>query len=474
MVFNSLTFVVFFGVVLGLNWAPISWSARKVILLVASYLFYGAWNPPFVLLLLFSTAVDWFVAKWMADAQGSRRKALLLVSLAANLGLLGYFKYAEFAVVTFSELVAALGVVYVPPELDIYLPVGISFYTFQTLSYTIDVYRGDCRPWRRMLDFALYVSFFPQLVAGPIVRASEFREQVEGPPQRGDKDQIGWGFFLIVFGLFQKVFLADYLLAVHADSVFGSGSEVGFGDAWLGTLAFSGQIFCDFAGYSTCAIGAALCLGFRFSGNFNSPYAAIGLSDFWARWHISLSSWLRDYLYISLGGNRSGAIRRYRNLMLTMLLGGLWHGASWKFVVWGGLHGTYLVAEHAIRQRWPGLFRAGHSRSGIPLAVVTYLLVCLTWVFFRAGTIRDAINMTCSMVGLNGLTPPGLISPPHAALILTVTVLMLAFQWCLRDQQLEDVFSRVPWYGRSLVMAAFLVAVSLVTGETRAFIYFQF
>ena len=245
---------------------------------------------------------------------------------------------------------ASFGITWVAPEWDIVLPVGISFYTFVTLSYTLDVYLGRLKPIDSFLNYALFVTYFPHLVAGPIVRPTQLVPQFETPKQ-ATRDQMLWGLGLMVLGLFEKVVVADAGLANVADRVFSAEGPIGFADAWLGTLAFSGQIFCDFAGYSTIAVGVSLCLGFALPDNFRMPYAAIGFSDFWRRWHISLSTWLRDYLYIPLGGNRGSEVRTYVNLMLTMLLGGLWHGANWTFVVWGGLHGLYLAAERWIRAK---------------------------------------------------------------------------------------------------------------------------
>ena len=335
MTFNSLTFALFFLVVLGLYQLPLSWRTKKGMLLCSSYLFYAAWNPPFVSLLVVSTVVDWVAGKRIYASRGAVRNAWLLLSLCTNLGILAYFKYSPFLLNSFSELVAEVGIVFEPATAGIVLPIGISFYTFQTLSYSIDIYRRKLSPATSFLDYALFVTFFPQLVAGPIVRASEFLPQCL-EPKRADSRQLGWGFILLTLGLFQKMILADHLFAPIADLIYGEPTRVSFATAWLGTLAFSGQIFFDFAGYSSCAIGAALCLGFALPDNFRYPYAAIGFSDFWGRWHISLSSWLRDYLYIPLGGNRHGRFNQAASLMLTMLIGGLWHGAAWTFMVWGG------------------------------------------------------------------------------------------------------------------------------------------
>ena len=348
MLFNSLTFLVFFLIVVALHRLSFPWRVKKFNLLIASYLFYAAWNPPFVVLLWISTLTDWFVGKRMHRVEAGRgRRALLLVSLSVNFGLLGYFKYAGFVLENFVRLVNTLGVEYAPAPPDIILPLGISFYTFQTLSYTISIYRGESEPAHSFLDFALFVTFFPQLVAGPIVRSKDFIRQLPSPRQ-ADAHQFCWGLSLLTFGLFEKVVLSDTLLAPVADQVYGTPALAGSLDAWIGTFAFSCQIFFDFGGYSLCAIGAALCLGFVLPQNFHFPYAALGFSDFWRRWHISLSTWLRDYLYISLGGNRIGnRANVFQSGGLTMLLGGLWHGASWNFVIWGALHGTYLIVERA-------------------------------------------------------------------------------------------------------------------------------
>lgn len=335
MVFNSYTFVLFFGVLLLLHHLPLAWKVKKLNLLLASYLFYAVWNPPFVLLLWLSTVVDYLVALALGrEVNQRKRKVLLVVSLLVNLGMLGFFKYGGFLLENFVAMVSLLGITYQPPRADIILPVGISFYTFQTLSYTLDVYRRKFVPEKSLLDFSLFVTFFPQLVAGPIVRPGELIPQFK-VPHLATRQQLVRGLFYISLGLFMKVGIADGLLADTSDAVFGVPFPLHPLDAWTGVLAFSGQIFCDFAGYSTCAIGAALCLGFVLPDNFRYPYAAIGFSDFWRRWHITLSTWLRDYLYIPLGGNQEGAYRTYLNLMITMLLGGLWHGANWTFVVWG-------------------------------------------------------------------------------------------------------------------------------------------
>ena len=472
MVFNSLTFLAFLAIVLALHAMPFSWKVRKANLLVASYLFYAAWNPPFVILIWLSTVIDWFAAGRMArTTRPTARRGLLLLSLTTNLGLLGFFKYGNFLLDTFVTLLGSVGIVYHPPALDIILPVGISFYTFQTLSYTIDVYRGEMKPWTSFLDFALFVTFFPQLVAGPIVRASTFLPQCV-TERRATGTQIGWGLTLLTIGLFEKIVLADAMLGPVADAVYSNAMRAGFLDAWVGTLAFSGQIFFDFAGYSTCAIGVAMCLGFVLPDNFRFPYAAIGFSDFWKRWHISLSTWLRDYLYIPLGGNRKHSLRVHGNLMTTMLLGGLWHGASWRFVVWGGLHGVYLMGERLIRQRWRGPTLLGSWPGRVTLALGTYALVCLTWVFFRATSFPNAMTLIKAMT--LGSTSNFAVGPMNVVTVGLVTIGLLGAHWFMRDRTLEDWWNQRTVPVRAVLLAVLLMSLVMVRGDDRAFIYFQF
>jgi len=467
MLFNSPTFLAFFLVVLAVHYSPLEWTLKKGFLLVASYLFYAAWNPPFVALIWLSTVVDWYAAKWMfASSSPTLRRGLLILSLCTNLGLLGFFKYSGFVLGNFVAVMQLGGVIFTPVDLGVLLPVGISFYTFQTLSYTIDVYRGQLEPADSPLDFALFVTFFPQLVAGPIVRASQFLPQLV-EEKRATSAQMGWGFSLFTLGLFEKVVLADSWMAPAADVVYDAAPLAGAMDAWVGTLAFSAQIFFDFAGYSTCAIGIALCLGFALPDNFRCPYAAIGFSDFWSRWHISLSSWLRDYLYIPLGGNRRGRRRTYINLGLTMLLGGLWHGAAWRFVVWGGLHGAYLGIE-----RWLGKRNLTSGVPKVPAALLTYVLVLITWVFFRAQSFGDGWFILQAMFGMR--SDSLLVGNVNTLLVPLVTLGLLFTHWMLREDSVEGFWSRLPTAMQVLALSAMLIAIVLSPGENRAFIYFQF
>ncbi|GAB2601791.1 MBOAT family O-acyltransferase [Spirosoma areae] len=497
MVFNSYTFILFLAVVLALHNLPFSWKMKKVNLLLASYLFYALWNPPFILLLWLSTVVDFYMAKLISlEQRPMRRKLLLTVSLVLNLGMLSYFKYGGFLLENFTALLSAMGIVFQAAKPDIILPVGISFYTFVTLSYTLDVYRRKFAPEPSFLNFALFVTFFPHLVAGPIVRPEDLIPQFK-TPRRATADQLSWGLFLLSLGLFMKVTIADGLLADTADLIFTLPFPVQMLDAWTGVLAFSGQIFCDFAGYSTCAIGVSLCLGFVLPDNFRYPYAAIGFSDFWRRWHITLSTWLRDYLYIPLGGNRYGSVRTYVNLMITMLLGGLWHGASWTFVVWGALHGLFLCIERlwrgwSARRREKAAERVPESQfisraSVVPvpplsfansftkfgLALLTLLLINITWVFFRATTFKGAMLLLLSMFGV---IPNGAAMLTNKAILTVgiVSVVLFICHWLLRDSSLVQLSKRLPWWVLGLGWAGMLILVVLTQKSSGSFIYFQF
>jgi alginate O-acetyltransferase complex protein AlgI len=471
MVFNSLTFVVFFACVLAMHRLPLGWATKKVNLLLASYLFYAAWNPPFVLLLWISTVVDWWAAKKLVDAERPVvRRAWMLLSVVANLGMLGYFKYGGFALENFSELMQSLGIAYVPAKPSIVLPIGISFYTFATMSYTLDVYLKRAKPATNFLDYALFVTFFPHLVAGPIMRPTELVPQF-AQPQRASANQLRFGLALMTLGLFEKVVLADSFLAGAAETIYDGDRLPGALDAWAATLAFSGQIFCDFAGYSTTAIGAAMCLGFAMPDNFRFPYAAIGFSDFWRRWHITLSAWLRDYLYIPLGGNRHGEARTYLALMATMLLGGLWHGASWTFVAWGGLHGAYLAGERLLRARFAG-YRPG-PLALFGFALLTYALVNITWVFFRANTFDKAWGVLRGMFGGNGGAAPILTTAQWLPVVLIVGGLVFA-HWRMRDRTLETVIARMPATTIAMAWALMAFTIVIAQGDGNAFIYFQF
>lgn len=484
MVFNSYTFIVFFLIVLLLHNLPFSWKTKKINLLIASYIFYAAWNPPFILLLWLSTVVDYFVGRALYRQENlAKKRFLLVISLIGNLGMLCFFKYGGFLLENFVTIVNALGIDYSPAPPNIILPAGISFYTFTTLCYTIDMYHKRSEPVKSMLDFSLFVTFFPHLVAGPIVRPPQLVPQFETPRKASTKQMID-GLLLLTLGLFMKVVLADGMMAKTADDVFGFAGLLLTVDTWIGVLAFSGQIFFDFAGYSTCAIGAALCLGFILPENFRYPYAAIGFSDFWRRWHITLSAWLRDYLYIPLGGNRKGELRTYSNLMVTMLLGGLWHGASWTFVFWGGLHGFYLWVEKWIRDRWakpslqPAMATAGVSfsnnrSSAFLYALFTFFLINVTWVFFRATSFPQAWQMLGSMFGISE-GGAAILSSIAIIKVWVIVSLMVVVHWWMRDTSVLQLAYKIPWWVVGLAWAAMLIAIMLGQESSSSFIYFQF
>jgi len=472
LLFNSLTFLVFFLIILIMYNFPLEWKIRKSNLLIASYFFYGVWNPPFVLLLWLSTIVDWFVAKKIYQAkQRYIAKLLLLMSLAINIGVLSFFKYGIFFLDIFSSFMDTFGLSFQPPTWDIILPVGISFYTFQSLSYTFDIYYKKQKPCNSFLDFALFVTFFPQLVAGPIVKARQLIPQFTTPKFSTLKN-LYWGTIFMTLGLFQKIILADMLLGPTANIVFSHPESISRMEAWLGVLAFSGQILSDFAGYTTTAIGIALCLGFKLPKNFNYPYAAIGFSDFWRRWHISLSSWLKEYLYFPLGGNRKNQVRTLINLMLTMLIGGLWHGANWTFVIWGALHGFYLIMEKILLFATPEEIRKIKSLR-IATGILTFILVLIAWVFFRSPDITSAITLIDSMFGANSQAVPILNSMNIAFTIVTM-ILMLAFHSYMRNRELIVIISNAPIWLISIIWSLLIAIIIFSQGSNDAFIYFQF
>lgn len=476
MVFDSLLFIVFLVGILALPRLRLRWSTRRVVLLLASYLFYASWNPPFVLLLVLSTLIDWWVVQGLRRTESPGwRKLLLLLSLTANLGLLSYFKYGDFLLAATSDALRLLGVQASFGSLGVVLPVGISFYTFQTLSYTIDAYRREELPEHGFLDFALFVTFFPQLVAGPIVRARDFLEQVARPTPPG-AGWTGFGLTLFVVGVFEKAVLADQLCAPLSDPVFADPATATALDVALGTIAFSGQVFFDFSGYSNCAIGLALALGFVLKRNFWCPYAAVGFSDFWRRWHISLSSWFRDYLYVPLGGSRGSPLRTDLNLMLVMVASGLWHGASWRFVLWGALHGVYMIVERRVRAcaRWSD--RTARLLR-VPLALVTYAGFTLALIPFRAqdiaGTRHAIVNLLTgpwSLGLLAGASPLAM----HVHVMLVVVAGTIVYQHVLRERDPYMVIDRCDPRVKIAVGTLMLVSIFMSLHGSRPFVYFQF
>jgi D-alanyl-lipoteichoic acid acyltransferase DltB (MBOAT superfamily) len=457
MLFNTPQFFLFLLVTLGLFYgSPKPW--RKWILLIASYFFYMSWNWRFAPLLLSLTAIDYVAAIWMERVESPRRRKLFLVlSLAANLGFLGFFKYYNFVASMISSSLT----------LSIVLPLGISFHTFQSMSYVVDVYRGEQKAIRNPIDYALFIAFFPQLVAGPIVRAREFFANFYqwAPPV---SEETLRGVLWILLGLAKKMALADQFAQI-ADSYFQKlAANPGAPAAWTGVVAFAMQIFFDFSGYTDMAIGMALLLGFHFPVNFRRPYLAFSITEFWHRWHISLSRWLRDYLYIPLGGNRHGTWMTYRNLMLTMLLGGLWHGASWNFVIWGGYHGALLSLERVF-----GRSRFQEPPRGLLYlfrAMITFMLVCIGWVFFRAATLHDSVYVIQQMFSWRWET--GLI-PAWLACLTAISLLISLFEE--KTGWIERLASGPAWtYVAATVTLLLTVELIGVTEKAVPFVYFQF
>jgi alginate O-acetyltransferase complex protein AlgI len=415
--------------------------------------------------------VDFNIGKALSNVSDQKkRKALLFISLSVNLGMLFVFKYYNLFASAGTSLMSVLGVGWHPPLIEVVLPVGISFYTFQTLSYTIDLYYKKIEPEKCIWTFAAFVSFFPQLVAGPILRAKEFIPQLKR--NRDFTWEIFYqGFFLIVFGLFKKVVIADNL-APYVERVYDNNFAVSFMDAWFSTLAFTFQIYMDFSGYSDIAIGLSLLLGFYIRDNFNSPYAAISFSDFWRRWHISLSSWLRDYLYIPLGGNRKGTSRTNVNLIVTMLLGGLWHGAAWNYVLWGALHGIYLTIERLLRVN-----RSAEKRLLFLTfyRIFIFVMIVFTWVIFRADFFR-AKEIYLAMFGFESVGAIHLLSPSNVLAISAITIIILSFQYYFAKRKIIEVFSSLKYSTILYVVGMVILIISVITlkGDGGAFIYFQF
>ncbi len=483
MLFNSSEFLVFFVAFYALYLGSArSLRAQNSVLLVASYLFYGYWDWRFLGLIAVSTVADYVYALLLDRRQdraagvphsyyyGSRwRRAILCLSLITNLGILGFFKYFDFFVGSCATMLEAIGLPLEPRLLHVVLPVGISFYTFQTLSYTIDVYRGTLRANRSLLQFGVFVAFFPQLVAGPILRASQFLPQV-ARARRIRRAEFYEGGYLVLWGLFKKMVIADNLARVVAVA-YDPGAEVGAGTVVIGTYAFAFQIYCDFSGYCDIARGCAKFLGFDLPLNFNLPYFARNPSDFWRRWHISLSQWLRDYLYIPLGGNKKGSRRTCINLLLTMLLGGLWHGAAWTFVLWGALHGCVLVAYRVLEPTWQRVtcgWRAARWRSAVSM-LVFFHVICLSWLVFRAESIHHVGQLLAALVrpipaGADLIVPLVVFGLP----LLIVQVLQY-----YRDDL--NVILRLPAVARGAIYATMFYGIVLVgVHADNPFIYFQF
>ncbi|ODA67483.1 Peptidoglycan O-acetyltransferase [Methyloligella halotolerans] len=492
MLFPTLQFGAFFLVVFAIAWElrarP---EGRKTFLVAASYVFYGAWDWRFAGLLAASSLINYAAGRLVSVASGDRdKKILVAIAVAINLGILGFFKYYGFFLEQLGELLARGGMARDMPFLEVILPIGISFFTFQGISYVVDVYRKEIPAETNPLDVFLYISFFPQLVAGPIVRAADFLPQLKAEPEL-DREMVAKGIVLILLGLFKKMVIANYLATLLVDDVFFAPDAYSGPDLLLAVYGYAIQIYCDFSGYSDIAIGVAALLGYHFKPNFLQPYRSASLREFWRRWHISLSTWLRDYLYKPLGGSRHGTVTTYRNVMITMVLGGLWHGANWTFLIWGAIHGVALVIERMILAVLPasgsgvvagdsfgGAVSAGWgsapSREALVRAfgvLVTFNVVCLAWIFFRAESLDYALLYLQGLVDWSGpvemATPflVALVAVSLAAHFLPEDLLPGAIAW-LEDRSALTL-GAVLGFGILLIWA-------IAPEGVAPFIYFQF
>ncbi len=475
MLFCSQAFLYFFAALLLIYWL-MPWRQPRIwLLLAASFYFYAVWNAWLAVLIGATTVMDYLLALGMErSASPRRRQFLLAVSLVVNLGILGYFKYANFFLLSLNEALIALGSPRWFCTLRVILPIGISFYTFEAINYTVDVYRRRVPAERNLGHFLLFILFFPHLVAGPIVRARDFLPQIQRRKRFSwPRLHLGAQFFLL--GLLKKLAVADRM-ALYVDPVFADPGAYGTATVWMAAVAYALQIYCDFSGYTDMAIGTAHMLGYKLAQNFNIPYVSLNVSEFWRRWHISLSSWLRDYLFIPLGGSRGGTGRTYRNLLITMTLGGLWHGASWTFVIWGVLHGVLLIVHKMFQgfcaQR-PFLDRCLQSLPGIMLRLaLTFVSVCVGWVFFRATTFATAAAFLQRMFSISLLPAAGPL--PSRDIYWTVAVVIVCH--LVRRFELWPKWQvRLPASLLGLSYAAAVtLALFLAPAGTKPFIYFQF
>jgi alginate O-acetyltransferase complex protein AlgI len=479
MVFSSHIFVFYFLPLLLLVYYNLPYRARNLFLTIMSYAFYGWWQPWFAWLMLASTVVNYTCGRLIAapGASPARRRAVLAAAVVAGLGLLAFFKYYMFAAESLNSLVGLFGVSSVR-ILRVTLPIGISFFTFQSLSYAVDIYRGDAKPARSFIDFACFVSVFPHLVAGPILRYHTVADQLTA--RQHTPERFASGTVLFILGMAKKVLLANPMGEV-ADAAFAAGAPLP-ADAWFGVAAYAFQIYFDFVAYSDMAVGLGRMVGFEFMKNFDAPYLADSITDLWRRWHISLSTFLRDYLYIPLGGNRKGPARTYANLTTVMLLGGVWHGAKWNFIAWGAFHGLLLCYE-----RWRGK-QSPYSRLPRPVRVaITFVLVLLSWVLFRADSLPAAGHYFAAMFGLGGwlagpagaatgatggsfLLAAELYTPKHLAVAAACALLVVqpiqAYDWSLRPVTLVR---------SAALLGLFLAALAVMeTQSFNPFLYFQF
>ena len=469
MLFPTLDFAIFFVIIFSGSWLLISHrTARQWLLIIASYFFYGYWDWRFCFLLFTASTTAWLAGRWIEAAKTPyERKTIAVGASMILLCILGFFKYYGFFLDNIAPLLVQTGLQRDQLLLQIILPVGISFFTFQAISYVVDVYRGEIPARRSLADLLLYVSFFPQLVAGPIVRAAHFLPQLDTRPALS-RHMMVFGFTMCLIGLFKKMVVANYLAVDLVDPVFFDPSAYSSLALLVAVYGYAVQIYCDFSGYSDMAIGTAALLGYRFNANFRQPYRASSLREFWRRWHISLSQWLRDYLYKSLGGNRSGSLVTYRNLMLTMLLGGLWHGAAWTFIIWGLLHGIGLALERILAPIGAIARLVSFKPMGI---IATFHFVCVGWIFFRSQSFDYAIDYFEGLLRLDGATL-GVSSFSVGLIIIGMAMQFVPERW---SGGVISAIGRWPYWAMAGGFAIALVAIDLLAPPgTAPFIYFQF
>ncbi|MFM1879711.1 MAG: hypothetical protein RLZZ241_2577 [Bacteroidota bacterium] len=481
MLFNSFEFLLFFILfIAGYQWLRSNLRAQNFYLFVGSYIFYGWWNWKFLFLILISSLTDFYIGKYLYRTQEQRKRKILLVcSMSVNLGILGFFKYFNFFSESFAELFTAIGFRVDPYYLAIILPVGISFYTFQTMSYTIDIYKGKLKASDNLINFMAFVSFFPQLVAGPIERASNLLPQFSKQRKTTVQD---WqeGLNQIFWGLFKKIVIADNC-AIYVNQIFEAPDQYPGSVLFIGAILFAFQIYGDFSGYSDMAIGIAKLMGFNLMQNFKSPYLAQNIQDFWRRWHISLSTWFRDYLYIPLGGSQvEGRFKKYLNIFITFTVSGFWHGANWTFLVWGMLHGVYYMIQDTYVRLCNGSRWAIFSGKWVAIGL-TFFSTVLAWIFFRAESVSEAVNIIGNILNVSLLASPisylKLMAPPTSLLMIVIALGYLGFFELLHTNALYSFqTAKMKRAARILAFASLILIILLFRATNGAldFIYFQF
>ena len=481
MVFSSSIFLFYFLPVFLVVYFLVDRKYKNGVALLASLLFYGFGSPKFLLVLLFSIFIDYFLVRQISKSdEPKRRKMFLTFSIILNIGLLAYFKYANFFIENFNALLSVFGTNPIQWT-KVVLPIGISFFTFQKMSYSIDVYRKTSAPLKNIADYALFIMLFPQLIAGPIVRYNEIADQITDRRANETTDNRILGFYRFVIGLSKKMLIAN-VLGEYVDKVFAlSATEIGISTAWLGILAYTFQIYFDFSGYSDMAIGIGRMIGFKFPENFNNPYISRSVSEFWKRWHITLGSWMMDYLYIPLGGNRKGKRRTYLNLWIVFFLSGLWHGAAWTFVAWGAYHGLFICFDKLLSGKRNSKNEKSSALHSPFSVLLTFFIVMIGWVLFRSDTIGYAVHYIGAMFGANGSTPALYVNSQFVFTLVMAAFFSFFGLTKLGDKTLDFFFNRkaynakqVVWVGLIMIVLLVLSASFILKGSFNPFIYFRF